>query len=110
MNGKQIGLSLVLADFTALSGWALYEQGFAGMIEIATSSPMGITLAVDLVLALSMLTAWIWKDAKAHGMNPLPYALLTASTGSVGPLLYFIRRESARAEGAAVRAPSLMSA
>ena len=109
MNGKQIGLSLVLADFLALTGWALYEQGFAGIIELATGSAMGVLACVDLVLALAMLTVWMWQDAKEHGMNPAPYALMTAATGSAGPLLYLIRRESVRADASA-HTPSLASA
>jgi len=44
-------------------------------------------------------------------MNPLPYALMTAGTGSAGPLLYLIRRESVRAGASEpARNPSLVSA
>ncbi len=98
MNGKQILLSLVLGDFAGLTAWALYEQGLSGMIAIATGSPMGIAMAVDLTIALTLACAWMWSDARSRGASAVPYLLLTCMTGSVGPLLYLIRRESALAK------------
>jgi hypothetical protein len=47
------------------------------------------------VIALSLILAWIWRDARTRGATLWPYVLLTAAFGSVGPLLYLIRRESA---------------
>jgi hypothetical protein len=34
----------------------------------------------------------MWRDARANGVAPLPYALVTLGTGSFGLLLYLIRR------------------
>ena len=34
-------------------------------------------------------------DARARGVSPLPYLVMTVFTGSIGPLLYLLRRPSA---------------
>ena len=93
MNGMRIGLSVVLAAFSALSGYAVYLHGLVGLAELATANAVAITLSVDLVIALTLVTVWMWRDARDRGVSPIPYALLTLVAGSVGPLLYLVRRE-----------------
>jgi len=92
MNLKQIGLSLVLADFALLSGYAVYEHGVVGLFELATANVATTTVFVDLVIALSLALAWMWQDARRHGQAFWPFAFLTLGLGSIGPLLYLIRR------------------
>ena len=93
MNAKQIGLSLVLADFTALSAYAVYQYGVVGLLQAVTANAATTTAFVDLVIALSLVMVWMWRDARDRGVSPLPYVALTLMAGSVGPLLYLIRRE-----------------
>jgi hypothetical protein len=93
MNRKQILLGLVLVDFAAFSGYALWQHGFSGFFEIVLSSSASLLLLADLTIALSLVLAWMFRDARERGMAFLPYALLTLAFGSVGPLLYLIRRE-----------------
>ena len=92
MNRAQILLTLLLADFAALCAYALYQFGVVGMFEVVMQNAMTITMAADLVIALSVGVWWTWKDATARGISPLPYALLTATTGCPGLLVYLIRR------------------
>ena len=33
----------------------------------------------------------MWRDARAKGVNPLPYVVITLLTGSLGILLYLAR-------------------
>jgi hypothetical protein len=94
MNRKQILLGLVLVDFAALSAWAVWQHGIVGIFELALSSWATALVLTDLVIALSLILFWMRGDARARGMAFLPYALLTLAFGSVGPLLYLIRRES----------------
>jgi hypothetical protein len=75
MNGKQILLSLVLADFAGLTAWALYEQGLSGMIAIATGSPMGIAMAVDLTIAVPRRQRGPLPPAHLHDRLGGPAAL-----------------------------------
>lgn len=91
MNGKQIGLGILLADFLALTGYVLWSYGLVGFFEqelANTATFLGLT---DLTIALSMIAFWMWRDAKRRGISAMPYLVLTAVLGSAGPLLYLIR-------------------
>lgn len=46
----------------------------------------------DLGIALGLVMVWMWQDARQQGISPLPFVALTLGLGSVGPLLYLIRR------------------
>ncbi len=92
MNRKQIALSFVLADFAALNAYAIAQYGLVGIFELCLANAATVLLFADLAIALSLVTIWMWQDAREHGIAPLPYVLITMALGSVGPLLYLIRR------------------
>jgi hypothetical protein len=94
MNRKQIALGIVLADFAALTAYAVWEYGYLGIFELALSSWATGLLLVDLTISLGLVLIWMMGDSRERGLAFLPYALLTLAFGSVGPLLYLIRRES----------------
>lgn len=104
MNWKQIGLGIVLADFAALNAYVVYQYGYVGFWELATANAATVAVLVDLVIALGLVTAWLWQDARDRGVSPLPYVAVTALLGSVGPLLYLVRRAGAE------RAPARLAA
>ena len=93
MNWKQLALGVVLADFAALTAYALHVHGVGGLLAAATANVATIAATVDLVIALSLVSLWMWQDARDRGVSAMPYLLLTLVFGSVGPLLYLIRRE-----------------
>jgi hypothetical protein len=97
MNWKQIGLGVVLADFAALTAYAVYQHGYIGFFEACLSSWAAATVFVDLCIALTMVLVWMWGDARRHGVSPIPYTVLTLAFGSVGPLAYLIHRAGVRA-------------
>ncbi|HEV7731661.1 MAG TPA: DUF2834 domain-containing protein [Candidatus Binatia bacterium] len=97
MNWKTIGLGLLLADFSALSAWAIWEHGYLGIFAAAMTNAATMQLAADLVIALGIGGVWMSKDAREHGINPVPYLLICVAAGSFGPLLYLLRRERAEA-------------
>ena len=72
-----------------------------------TARKIGIGLVLlafaDLVIALSLIIGWMWQDARKRGVSAIPYVLLTLGFGSVGPLLYLLRRDATR-EPQALRA------
>lgn len=91
MDWKRLGLAFVLADFSALTAYATAQHGIGGVIELALANSVTICLTVDVLIALSLITAWMWRDARDRGVAPLPYVLLTFTLGSIGPLLYLVR-------------------
>lgn len=92
MNGKQIGLGIVLAGFLALTGYTVLEYGYIGFFKLIAANAATVTAAVDLVIALTLIIVWMERDARVHGISHIPYVLLTLALGSVGPLLYLMRR------------------
>jgi hypothetical protein len=94
MNAKQIGLTVVLADFVALTAYAVYQYGYVGFFAFALSNAVGVQLLADLTIALTCFVVWMWRDARARGLSPWPYALLIGTLGSIGALAYLIRRSA----------------
>jgi hypothetical protein len=92
MNWKQVGLGIVLADFVALTAYAVYQHGYLGFFALVVANAATVTAFADLVIALTMVAIWMARDARERGVSVLPYLLLTLTLGSVGPLLYFIVR------------------
>ena len=92
MNVKQVGLGSVLLGFSILTAYALYLYGYVGFFREVTSNAASLTLLVDLVISLTIISVYMGNDAYEHRISVLPYLLLTLAFGSVGPLLYLIRR------------------
>lgn len=107
MNRTVLLLGLVLVDFLGLTAWSLYHHGYVGLLEVPLSTPAGIQVLFDLVIALSLFMAWMWRDARERGISPYPFLLLTATLGSIGALFYLLRRELGTA---AVPAPRTATA
>lgn len=97
MNAKQIGLSVLLADFLALTAYAVYQYGYIAFFEFAAANAATLQVFIDLVIALSLIIAWMVRDARARGVSAVPYVVLTLALGSVGPLVYLIRRLASEA-------------
>lgn len=94
MNAKQIGLSVLVVDLLALAAYAVYQYGYLGFFELLTANAASLQVLTDLVIALSLIIAWMVRDARARGVSATPYVVLTLALGSVGPLIYLIRRSA----------------
>lgn len=93
MNRNALILAVILLDFVALSVWAVAEVGYLGLFQFQLTSAAGIQVIVDLVIALTLVMLWMARDARERGAAFLPFALLTLTLGSIGPLLYLLVRE-----------------
>ena len=91
MHKKQWLVAIVLADFLALNAYVVYQYGYVGFIDQVLSSLAGVAMLVDLTIALSLVAVWMWNDAKARGISPIPYLVVSLFLGSVGPLAYLLR-------------------
>ena len=90
--GKKVLIAFVLADFTALSIYAVWQFGLVGLFEAVFANAATITAFVDLLIALSLVMVWMWQDAQRRGVSALPYLAVTLVAGSIGPLLYLLLR------------------
>ncbi len=106
MRIQQIGLEVVLIGFSALTAYTIYQYGYSGFFQLIAANAATITEGVDLTIALGLILLWIGQDAQKRGISLLPYALLTLALGSVGPLLYLIRRAGSEHARSAVPAQS----
>jgi len=95
MNARIIGLALVLAAFAALTAVALGEFGPLGYLMALDANAATRHVSADVVIALSIASFFVWRDARDRGLPWLPYLGVTLFLGSVGPLAYLIHREVA---------------
>jgi hypothetical protein len=90
---KTLALAAVLVAFTAYSVYAISVHGLIGFFETELSTPAGIQVFVDLVIALTCALFWMAGDARERGLPFWPYLVLTLCVGSIGLLSYLIHRE-----------------
>ncbi len=69
MNIKQIGIGLVLADFVALTAYAIWQYGYAAFFDLATMNAITVQVSIDLVIALAIVSVWMVGDARARGAS-----------------------------------------
>ena len=83
---------VLLIGFVALNVYAFVAGDWAGLkVFLSDLGPWGTLAVVDLLIALLMAVAFMWRHATARGISPLPYAVLTLLTGSIGVLIYLVR-------------------
>jgi len=91
MNRKQWLLAIVLAAFSILNAYVLYQYGYGGFVDLVMANAATVAVLVDLTIALSLVAIWMWSDAQKRGISALPYLAITLVLGSIGPLLYLLR-------------------
>jgi hypothetical protein len=105
MNRKQLALSAALIVLLAMDAYSVYLYGYIGFFRMVLANFAGVTAFVDLLIALVLIIAWMGDDIRERNVSALPYIVLTVALGSVGPLLYLIRRFADRTDRAAAVAP-----
>lgn len=90
---KKILLYLLLAAFGLFSSWVIYVHGYFGLWQTGFANAGTLQILLDLIIACTVLMVWMLQDAPARGLNPWPYVLMTLFGGSIGVLVYLIRRE-----------------
>lgn len=104
MNWKKMLVGLVYLDFLALTGYAMFTESPAAIWEAISHNWWSVQIFADLCVAAAFATVWMWRDAKRHGINPLPYALAVAPTGSIALFAYAMRRPWGEAQPGVARA------
>jgi len=88
-------LIVTLAAFSVLSGTAVWQHGYWGIVAPLLQNSAGVQVLCDLTIALVLVLQWIRRDAKANGRAVWPWVVLTLALGSFGPLIYLLTRTSA---------------
>jgi len=88
----KIVLGITLLLFGALSGLAVQQHGYSGVLMYQMQTFAGQQVFADLTIALTLIMIWIYRDAKALNRNPWPWIVVTLILGSFGPLGYLISR------------------
>lgn len=93
MSREKLVVGVLLLDLLAVSAWAIASDGVLGIVDyVAAMKPWGWQLGVDLVVALVLVSAWVWRDARARGKNPIGWIAATVLLGSIAPLVYLLLR------------------
>ena len=95
MNGEVISLALVLLAFVAYTLQVVLEHGFAGAFAASIANSASIQVVIDLVISVILIAIWVYRDASAKDLSAPLYAALVLCLGSIGTLIYLIRREFA---------------
>ena len=90
MSTNLILLLLVTAAFTVLTGLALIDVGYMGILEPHFQAWGAAQVFFDLVILAALSCVWMVRDARVHGRNPWPYVVLTLAAGCYGILSYLI--------------------
>ena len=96
MNARIAILLLVLVPFALFSAGVVVTQGVASVFDLAAREPWALQISLDLCISLGLVLLWIYRDTRESGGTFLPYLLLTLCTGSIGALVYLLRREHRR--------------
>ena len=94
-------IGLVLVAFAELNAYVVWHYGYLGFWRLMTANAATIAAMVDLTIALALVTVWMWRDARGRGIFLAPYLVLTATLGSIGPLLYLLVHGRAASESKA---------
>lgn len=87
---KKSLLILALIALGAVTAVALWMEGLGGIFGAIAHSYGSMQIFADLIIALTLVMVWMWRDAKNTGRNIWPWIVITLVAGSFGPLLYFI--------------------
>ncbi len=85
---------ITLILFGTLTAVAIWNDGVMGIFSSIFSSWGSLQIYVDLIIALSIIMVWMWRDARAAGRNPWPWIIATLVVGAFSPLVYLLIRES----------------
>jgi hypothetical protein len=92
---QRLLLTVALALLGAVTAAALWQHGYWGIFAAQFQSWGGFQVLLDLAIALGLVLAWLWNDARTSGRNPWPWIAITLLAGSFGPLLYLLTRRPA---------------
>lgn len=83
----------VLVPFFAFSVLVSMRHGPLGFLDTAVHGGWETQVFLDLVIALTVASTVVRRDALKRGISPWPWMVSMALLGSIGMLGYFVYRE-----------------
>lgn len=91
--GRKYLLWVLLLGFTAFSTWVMWDVGYFGIWHAGFESSGSLQILIDLAIGCFLICSWIIGDARARGINPVPWIVATLAMGTIAPLAYLLIRE-----------------
>lgn len=85
-------LGTILILFSIYTGWIAWEFGYTSVFEVSLREQPSTQVLIDLFIAGGLLFVIMILDNRKRGRSfgkIIPFAIVTALGGSIGPLLYF---------------------
>ncbi len=95
MQLNKLILTAVLIAFGIQGIYVLSQIGYWGIWINNLNHLAGQQVTADLVIALTLVMTWMWRDAQSTGRNIWPWFVATLILGSFGPLVYLLTRKTA---------------
>lgn len=92
-------LAIVIVAFTLLTGLALADVGYFGIIKPHFQSWGGAQVLADLTILALISCIWMIEDSRTSGISAWPFVVLTLAAGSFGILFYLLVRARKTREG-----------
>ena len=98
MNIKQMAVGIVWLGFATFTALVFLHDGKAAF-ALPFDSLTNTAGMIDLVIELTLVSVWMYFDARKRGTSAIPFIVVSAVFGSLGPLAYlFFRFGDPRAE------------
>lgn len=97
--------ALLSLAFLGWSAYAVADGGVLGFWPLHTASPWGAQVFMDLLLMALVAWSLLLPRLRVRGLNPWPWLVLVATTGSIGMLAAIARLLHAE-QGSAPERPS----
>jgi hypothetical protein len=91
MNIKQMAVGVVWLGFATLAVLAFLHDGKAAF-ALPFDSLTNIAGMIDLFIELTLVSIWMYFDARKRGTSAIPFIVFSAVFGSLGPLAYLFFR------------------
>ena len=96
MKSRNVVSAIVLLAFTPFSLFVVIREGYFGFVRLAYHDWWALQMLLDLVIALTLVSIWLRRDAYNRGIPAWPYLVTLPLFGSISPLVYLLHRELKR--------------
>lgn len=95
--------ALLLATFGTFSVYVVATRGYLGFVTAAENDIWALQMLIDLLITSSFAIGWMVKDARGRGIATWPFVIATIFLGSIGVLVYCVRRGFAPVQSPALK-------